>query len=52
MVYNIQNYWGLGLDPSSGIVEIRKNRTFRKLNLFPFLGEGGDTYSVGSLRKT
>jgi hypothetical protein len=30
-----------------------QNTTFRKLNLFPSSGEErGDTYSVGSLRKT
>jgi hypothetical protein len=33
----IQNYWVLGLFPSSGILE---NTTFRKLNLFPSSGEG------------
>jgi hypothetical protein len=50
MVYNTQNYWVLGLFPSSGILE---NTTFRKLELFPSSGEGGgeDTYSVGPLRK-
>jgi hypothetical protein len=26
--------------------------TFRKLDLFPSSGEGRDTYSVGSLRKS
>jgi hypothetical protein len=30
-----------------------KNTTFRKLDLFPSSGEGvGDTYSVGSVRKS
>jgi hypothetical protein len=29
-----------------------ENTTFRKLDLFPSSGEGGDTYSVGSLRKS
>jgi hypothetical protein len=29
-----------------------ENTTFRKLNLFPSLGEGEDTYSVGSLRES
>jgi hypothetical protein len=45
-----QNYWVFGHFPSSGILE---NTTFRKLDLFPFSGEGGgeDTYSVGPLRK-
>jgi hypothetical protein len=49
MVYNTQNYcfFFFLLFPSSGILE---NTTFRKLDLFPFSGEGGgeDTYSVGS----
>jgi hypothetical protein len=46
----LQNYWGFGLFPSSGILE---NTKFRKLDLFPSSGEGGgeDTYSVGPLRK-
>jgi hypothetical protein len=38
MVYNTQKYGGLGLFPSSGILE---NTTFRKLDLFPSSGEGG-----------
>jgi hypothetical protein len=46
-VYNTQNYWVLGLRPSSGILKDIENTTFGKLNLFPFSGEGGDTYSVG-----
>jgi hypothetical protein len=51
MVYNTQNDWVFGLFPSSGILE---NTTFRKLDLFPYSGEGGgeDTYSVGPLRKS
>jgi hypothetical protein len=41
MVYNTQNYWVFGLCPSSGFEIIRrKNTTFRKLDLFPSLGEG------------
>jgi hypothetical protein len=52
MVYNTQNYWVVGLCPSSGIVETR-NITFRKLDLFPSSGEGGeDTYSLGSFKKS
>jgi hypothetical protein len=42
MVYNTQNYWVLGLFPSSGILETR-DTTFRKLNLFPLSDEWGDT---------
>jgi hypothetical protein len=34
-----QNYWGFGLFPSSDILE---NTTFRKLDLFPSSGEGGE----------
>jgi hypothetical protein len=50
MVHNTQNYWVFGLFPSSGILE---NTTFRKLDLFPSSGGGGeDTYSVGPLRKS
>jgi hypothetical protein len=45
-----QNYWVFGLCPSSGILE---NTAFRKLDLFPSSGwGGGDTYYVGSHRKT
>jgi hypothetical protein len=33
----LQNYWVFGLFPSSGILE---STTFRKLDLFPSLGEG------------
>jgi hypothetical protein len=35
--------------------EIRKKileNTFQKLDLFPSSGEGGDIYTVGSLRKS
>jgi hypothetical protein len=52
MAHNTQNYWGFGLCPSSGILENRKQTTFRKLDLFPSSGEGGDTYSFGSFRKS
>jgi hypothetical protein len=48
VVQNSQN--SSRLLPSSGIP---KNTTFRKLDLFPSSGEGGeeDTYSVGPLRE-
>jgi hypothetical protein len=48
VVQNSQNF--SGLFPSSCIP---KNKTFRKLDLFPSSGEGGgeDTYSVGPLRE-
>jgi hypothetical protein len=49
----IQDYWVFGLCPSSGILKKQKNTTFRKLDLFPSLGEGaGDSYSVGLVRKS
>jgi hypothetical protein len=47
MVYVVQNSQNFsGLFPSSGIA---KNTMFRKLDLFPSSGEGGeeDTYSDG-----
>jgi hypothetical protein len=34
MVNSTQNYWVLGLTPSSGFLGIR-NTTFQKLDLFP-----------------
>jgi hypothetical protein len=34
------------------ILKTLENTTFRKLDLFPSSGDGGDTYSVGSLRKS
>jgi hypothetical protein len=40
--------WIFGLRPSSGILE---TTAFPKLDLFPSSGEGGDIYSVESLRK-
>jgi hypothetical protein len=46
MVYNSQNYCGFGLFSSSGVLETKK------LDLFPSSGDGEDTYSVGSLRKS
>jgi hypothetical protein len=52
MVYVVQNSQNFsGRLPSSGILE---NTTFRKLDLFPSSGEGGekDTYSVGPLRES
>jgi hypothetical protein len=39
MMYNTQNYWVFGLFLLSGILE---NTTFRKLDLFPSSGEGGE----------
>jgi hypothetical protein len=46
----IQSYWNFGLFPSSGVFGSR-NKTFRKLDLFPSSGEGEGTCSVGALRK-
>jgi hypothetical protein len=52
MVYDTRNYWVFGLCPSSGILKTLENTAFRKLDLFPSSGEGGDIYSVGSVRKS
>jgi hypothetical protein len=51
MVYNTQNYWVFGL-VHRPVFKKRDNTAFRKLDLFPSSGEGGDTYSVGFLRKS
>jgi hypothetical protein len=42
MVYNTLNFWVFGLCPSPDIIikKTLKNPTFRKLDLFPFPGEG------------
>jgi hypothetical protein len=48
MVYNMQNYWVLGLCLSPGIL---KNTTFLQMDLFPSSGKGQDTYSVGAKSK-
>jgi hypothetical protein len=49
-VDTILDYWVFGLCPSFGIL---KNTTFQKLDLFPSSAEEvGDTYSVGSVRKS
>jgi hypothetical protein len=43
------DYWVFGLCPLSGILK----NMFQKLDLFLSSGEGvGDTYSVGSIRKS
>jgi hypothetical protein len=49
--YESTELLGFGTFPSSGILE---NTMFRKLDLFPSSGEGGeeDTYSIGPLRKS
>jgi hypothetical protein len=46
-----RNYWFFGFCPFSGIVRTREH-TVWKLDLFESSDEGGDTYSVGSLRKS
>jgi hypothetical protein len=52
MVYNAQNYSTSGLYPLSRILHA-KNTMLWKLDVFPSsCGGGGDTYSVGSLRKS
>jgi hypothetical protein len=48
MVYNTQNYWGFGLYPSQ-----EKEQTRHFGNWICFCPQvRGDTYSVGSLRKS
>jgi hypothetical protein len=49
MVYNIQNYWVCFYFVHHPVFEKLENTTFQKLNLFPSSGEGGDTYSVGTV---
>jgi hypothetical protein len=50
MVHNTQDYCVFGFGLSS---VIKKNIQFRTQDLFPSSGEGiGDTYSVGSVRKS
>jgi hypothetical protein len=49
MVYNTQNYCSFRLCPSSGILETREQDVSETGSSS---GEGGDTYSVGSLRKS
>jgi hypothetical protein len=46
-----QNDWVFGLCPSSSILKTREHNV-SETDLFPCSGEGGDTYSVGSLRKS
>jgi hypothetical protein len=50
-VYNTQNYWVFGLCPSSGILDTRKHNVSETGSVFVLRLVGGDTYSVGSLRK-
>jgi hypothetical protein len=45
-----ENYWIFALFPSSGNLKTKEHNVF-KLDLFPSSDEGGNTYSVGSLRK-
>jgi hypothetical protein len=52
MVYNTQNYWVFGLVCSSSSILNRENTKFQKLDLLPSSCEGGDIYSVESLRKS
>jgi hypothetical protein len=53
MVYNTQNYWVLGLCPSSVILETRKHSVSESGSVSVLkLGGGGDSYCVGSLRKS
>jgi hypothetical protein len=51
MVYNTQNYRVLGRCPSAGILKTREHNV-SETELFPSSDEGGDTYFVGSIRKS
>jgi hypothetical protein len=50
VVYSTQKYRVSGLFPSSGVLGSR-NTTFRKLDLFPFSGEGGEDTQLGPLER-
>jgi hypothetical protein len=50
MVYNNQRHWVFGLCPLSGILETRKHNV-SETGSVSILDEGGDTYSVGFVRK-
>jgi hypothetical protein len=52
MLHDTQNCWIFGLFLSSGILNKLERAKFRRLDLFPSSGEGGDTYSVGFLRES
>jgi hypothetical protein len=53
MVYNTQNYCFFGLCPSSGILKIREHNVSETVCSRPQIGGGGgDTYYVGSVRKS
>jgi hypothetical protein len=52
-VYSIQNHWGPGLCPSFGILStVLKNAAFRRLDVFPFSGEGKEIPTLlGTLKR-
>jgi hypothetical protein len=52
MMYNTQNYWVSGLCPSPGILNNRKRDILETGSVSVLMGGEGDTYSVGSLRKS
>jgi hypothetical protein len=47
-----QNHWGSGLCPSSGILKTRKHDVSETGSVSVLRWREGDTYSVGSLRKS
>jgi hypothetical protein len=51
MVYNTRNYWVFGLTPLSSILKTREHNV-SETGSVAFSGEGGDTYSFGSLRNS
>jgi hypothetical protein len=52
MVYNTQNCWLLGLCPSTGILKKIREHDVLETGSVSVLTWRGDTYSVGSLRKS
>jgi hypothetical protein len=52
MMYNTQNYWVFGLCSSTGILETRKHNISGTGFVSVLKLWGGDTYSVGFLRKS
>jgi hypothetical protein len=53
MAYNTRKYWVFGLCPLSGILKITREHNVFGNWMFPSSGGGGgDTYSVGSVRKS
>jgi hypothetical protein len=52
MVYDTQNYWVFGLCPSSYFLKIREHNVSENEGVSVLRWGEGDTYSVGSVRKS